>query len=156
MADVEVSTEIDAPAERVWTLVSDLPRMGEWSPECTRCDWLGGATKATPGSRFKGRNRLGWHRWSTDGVVVEAEPPHRLVFDISYLRMPVARWSYDIEDLGGGRTRVTEGWSDTRGRFMTLLGGVGTGVTDRKEHNVANMEATLARVKAEAEAATAS
>ena len=28
----EVSTVIDAPAEQLYDMVADLPRMGEWSP----------------------------------------------------------------------------------------------------------------------------
>ena len=33
------SVVVDAPAERIYDLVADLPRMGEWSPECRR--WSG-------------------------------------------------------------------------------------------------------------------
>src|SRR5436309_1985613 len=44
------SIDIDAPAERVYDLVADLSRMGEWSPECRRVEWLDGATSpAAPG-----------------------------------------------------------------------------------------------------------
>lgn len=32
-SDVSVSREINAPAEHVYGMVSDLARMGEWSPE---------------------------------------------------------------------------------------------------------------------------
>jgi len=28
-----VTRDIAAPSEKVWALVTDLPRMGEWSPE---------------------------------------------------------------------------------------------------------------------------
>lgn len=51
--------EIDASPQRVYELVSDITRMGEWSPECYRCEWLDGATTATVGARFRGHNRLG-------------------------------------------------------------------------------------------------
>jgi len=30
---------INATPERIYNLVADLPRMGEWSPECKRVDW---------------------------------------------------------------------------------------------------------------------
>ena len=36
----EVSTVIDAPAERLYDMVADMPRMGEWSPECTTVEWI--------------------------------------------------------------------------------------------------------------------
>ena len=41
-----VSERVSAAPEAVWALVADVPRMGEWSPECVRCEWVGGATGA--------------------------------------------------------------------------------------------------------------
>ena len=32
MHDIEVRTEIDAPAERVWEVLADFGRYGEWNP----------------------------------------------------------------------------------------------------------------------------
>ena len=52
----------DAPIESVWRVIADVTRTGEWSHECLHVDWLGGATAAAPGARFRGRNRLGWLR----------------------------------------------------------------------------------------------
>ena len=48
--DVEVSETIAAPPRAVYNLVTDVPRMGEWSPETASCRWLDGATGARPGS----------------------------------------------------------------------------------------------------------
>src|SRR3954468_6506548 len=53
MTDVSVSRDVPAPAERVWEMVSDLPRMGEWSPENEGGEWIGGATAAAPGAKFR-------------------------------------------------------------------------------------------------------
>ena len=53
----EVSVDIAAPPERVYELVSDIRRMGEWSPECKRCSWARGATGPAVGARFKARNQ---------------------------------------------------------------------------------------------------
>ena len=50
---------ISASPERIYDLVSDLPRMGEWSPECERVEWTGGTTVAAEGARFVGHNRGG-------------------------------------------------------------------------------------------------
>ncbi|QNE21679.1 SRPBCC family protein [Kribbella qitaiheensis] len=33
--DFEASITVEAPPDHLYALVSDLPRMGEWSPECT-------------------------------------------------------------------------------------------------------------------------
>ena len=66
MADeVSVSREIAAPAEQVWAMVSDVTRMGEWSPEAEGATWLGDASGAAPGARFRGTNRHGTKTWST-------------------------------------------------------------------------------------------
>ena len=148
---VEVSTHIDASPEKVYALISDLPSMGKWSPECVRCDWLGGATAPAPGVKFKGRNRIGWRRWSTTGTVVAAEPGKELAWDVSYGPMAVARWRYEIERDNGG-SRVTEVFEDKRQfGIMKFLGIIASGVGDRDAHNKAGMEQTLARIKAEAE-----
>ena len=151
---VEASINVNAPAEAVYRLVADLPSMGKWSPECVRCDWLGGASEAAPGARFKGRNRRGWHRWSTTGTVVAAEPGRELSWDVtSIFGLPVARWTHSIEPAGDG-CRVIERMDDQRGAFMHLAGRVGTGVKDRTEHNKIGMQQTLERLKAAAEAAS--
>lgn len=39
----EVQITIAAPAEQVWALLSDVERMGEWSPECYQVHWLADA-----------------------------------------------------------------------------------------------------------------
>ena len=41
---VVVSREISASADAVWPLVSDLTRMGEWSPENQGGEWIKGAS----------------------------------------------------------------------------------------------------------------
>jgi uncharacterized protein YndB with AHSA1/START domain len=36
VAALEADIEIDAAPDRVWSVVSDVARMGEWSPECRK------------------------------------------------------------------------------------------------------------------------
>ena len=43
---------VEAAPERIYDLVADLPRMGEWSPECQRVEWEGGADGPAEGARF--------------------------------------------------------------------------------------------------------
>jgi len=147
---VEVAIEITAPPETVWTLVADLPRMGEWSPECTGVTWKGGATAARPGARFSGHNRRGIRRWSTQGRIVTAAPGSELSWETRALGLPGGLWGYRIEPTDGG-SRVTEFWEDRRGGLLKTLGPVATGVTDRAAHNRAGMQTTLERLKAAAE-----
>ncbi|MEY3619020.1 MAG: hypothetical protein RL726_1718, partial [Actinomycetota bacterium] len=63
--DVVVSKEIAASPEVVWEMVSDLTRMGEWSPENKGGEWIKGATGPAVGASFKGRNSNGKKSWST-------------------------------------------------------------------------------------------
>ena len=147
----QASIDIDAPPEKVYALVADLPAMGKWSPECVRCDWRGGVTEARPGAKFKGRNRIGWRRWSTNGTVVAAEPGKELAFDVASFGLPVARWRYRIEPRREGASRLTESMEDRRGTIINVLGRLATGVADRGEHNQSGIEATLQKIKAAAE-----
>lgn len=149
----EVSVQVAASPEAVYALVSDLPRMGEWSPECYRCTWLGGATEAAEGARFKGFNRIGIRRWTTHGTVITAKPGETFTFDVDSIgNQPVSRWSYRIAAQPDGTCTVTETWEDRRGWLIKFLGGIASGVTDRGTHNTDGMRATLERIKATAEA----
>lgn len=151
---VSETVTVNAAPEVVYDLVADLPAMGRWSPECTAVEWRGGATGPAVGARFKGHNRHGWRRWSTDGVVVAADRGRRFSFDISFFGTPVARWSYELEPTADGCT-VTERWDDRRLWVLRVLAGPTTGVADRASHNAATMRATLASLKAAAESAPA-
>jgi uncharacterized protein YndB with AHSA1/START domain len=152
---VEVTTTIQAPPQTVYALVADLPRMGEWSPETTGVTWLGGATGPRPGARFRGANRHGVRRWNTICTVVTAEPGRELAWESRLFGRPVASWRYRFEDDGSGGTKVTETTEDQRRAVFRALGGVASGVSDRKSHNAESMRVTLERIKAAAEGPTA-
>jgi len=148
---VVVTREIAAPAETVWTLVSDLPRMGDWSPENRGGQWVRGATGPAPGARFKGENRNGDKSWSTDVKVIDAVPGRRFSFLVTVGPVKIALWEYDIEETPDG-CRVTETWTDRRGWLAKKAGGRASGVSNRVEHNRDGMERTLARLDAAATA----
>jgi uncharacterized protein YndB with AHSA1/START domain len=148
---IEESIDVDAPPERVYAMVADLSRMGEWSPENQGGKWLGGATGAAEGARFKGRNRRGWRRWSTVARVVTAEPGREVAWESSAFGLKVALWRYRFEPDGKGGTTVTEATEDRRGRLMLFIGRSATGVADRGGENRKNMRLTLERLKAAAE-----
>ena len=82
MSDVEVSTRIEASPDRVWELVGDPTRMGEWSPECRRVEWVGSATAPAVRARFRGHNRRGWRSWTTTGTIVGYEPGREIAWDV--------------------------------------------------------------------------
>lgn len=142
--------EIDAPPDRVFALISDLPGMGSLSPENTGGRWLGGATEPAEGVRFRGHNRNGWRRWSTVVRVRTCEPPRRFSFDVDALGLAVSRWTYAVEPRASGCT-VTETWADRRGRAMDLIGLLASGVGDRAGYTAVSIERTLAALKERAE-----
>ena len=152
-ADVTVEEVIAAPPEVLYGLVSDVSRMGEWSPETTSCRWVGGATGPRVGARFRGSNRLGWRRWSTQCTVVAAEPGTRFSFHVDLAGLPISRWTYEFLPEGQG-TRVRESWTDRRPGWMDRFGKPVMGISDREAHNRAGMEATLAALRRHAEAAS--
>jgi hypothetical protein len=100
----EVSLHIEAPAERIYDIVTDIAQMGRLSPECTGGKWLDGATGPAVGARFKGSNKRGIARWSTTNEVVVADPGVAFSFET---QQSAARWSYRLQPEGTG-TLVTE------------------------------------------------
>jgi uncharacterized protein YndB with AHSA1/START domain len=98
-----VTVHVDAPAERVWALLANLERMGEWSPECYRVEWQDGASApATPGARFRGWNRYGPMRWSVSCRVKTAVPDKELSFSTLVREKEMVTWTYRIEPSDGG------------------------------------------------------
>lgn len=142
MADVTVTRTIDAPAEAVWALVSDVTRMGEWSPEATGAEWRKGATGPEAGAAFRGTNAIGKRKWATSCTVTDCVPGEVFAFEVTGGPFRVARWEYRFDPTETG-CRVSESWTDLRGRVLTGLGKAMTGVEDRAAHNRANMETTL-------------
>jgi uncharacterized protein YndB with AHSA1/START domain len=151
-ARAEVSTHIAAPPERVYDLVADVTRMGEWSPETISCEWLDGASRAEPGAWFAGTNRAR-ATWTTRCHVDVADPGRELAFTVHAGGRPSSRWRYRFEPDGDGGTIVTESMEGllTYSPAVRLLKRVVTGVGDRSAHNAEGMRRTLARLKAVAE-----
>jgi hypothetical protein len=146
VASVQASVTVQAPAERVWALVTDLPGMGALSPENEGGRWLGGASGPAVGARFRGRNANGWRRWSTTAKVTRCQEPSAFAFEVSSFGLPVSTWSYAIAAADGTCT-VTETWTDRRAGWFAALSGVVTGVPNRTDATRSSIEATLAAVQ---------
>ena len=147
---VVVTRNIAAPADSLWRMVADLPRMPEWSPENVRADWLAGATQPTVGARFRSANRNGSKTWKSAGEITECEPGRLLAFRIKAGPFEISKWTYTFESTPGG-CRVTETWTDQRSRLMKAVSKRVTGVDDRSAHNRRGMQQTLANLAAAAE-----
>jgi uncharacterized protein YndB with AHSA1/START domain len=149
---VIVSKEINAPAAKVFDMVTRLERMGEWSPEATGGTWTKGATGPALGARFEGTNANEKTRWKTTAIVTKYDPPKGFSFRVIVGPIKVALWNYVIEPLGDTSCRVTESWTDQRAGFAKFVGKKSTGVEDRAAHNQLTMQATLDKLAAAAEA----
>src|SRR5436190_12858062 len=104
------SVHVNASPDELYALVSDVTRMGEWSPETVRCRWLDGATGPAVGARFKGSNRRGIMHWSTKPRVTAADPGREFAFVAGLMISPreMTKWCYQFEPAPDGGTNVTE------------------------------------------------
>ena len=139
---VSVSRDIAASADEVWALVTDLPRMGEWSPENKGGEWVKGSTGPAVGATFKGRNSNGKKSWSTVVKVNAFDPPKKFAFGLMVFGKNWCDWVYEVEPTAAG-CRVTHSWIDRRSKVSVKLGQLVSGVADRASHNRRNMEVTL-------------
>ncbi|HYU20242.1 MAG TPA: SRPBCC family protein [Chloroflexota bacterium] len=103
----EARIQINASPQRVWSMVSDVTRMGEWSPECQRCEWLEEANEPAVGARFRGYNKAGPWKWATVSTVKAAEPGREFGFQTG-----ITAWRYRLEPSGDG-AQVTESYETT-------------------------------------------
>src|SRR5438309_7354464 len=143
----EVKVHFDAPPERVWSVLADIEKMGEWSPECYRVQMLGGASSpASVGARFKGWNKSGLLRWSMQCEVKAADPGREYTFATVRKGREVTRWRYMLQPSNGG-TDVTESfeavWWPLDVRFFEDIV-----MRGRDRQREKGMRATLERIKA--------
>jgi hypothetical protein len=133
-------------------LVADLERMGEWSPECYRVQWLDEATSpATPGARFQGWNRYDERRWSVICEVKTAEPGRELAWSTLEDGRELVRWRYLFEPAGGGTDLIESFevvWLPPTAEYTEDVL-----MRDRDRRREEAMRTTLERIKDTAEAA---
>jgi uncharacterized protein YndB with AHSA1/START domain len=140
----EAHVHIEAPPDRVYAVVTDVTRMGEWSPETVKCAWLDGAAAPAVGARFKGTNKRGILSWSTKPKVVVADPGREFAFDVD----TDVRWTYRFDADGSG-TRLTESFEmlrDLRPQYAFAERWL-MRVKDRRADLERGMATTLERIK---------
>jgi uncharacterized protein YndB with AHSA1/START domain len=145
---LQAQIDIDAPVSKVWALISDLRLMPQWSPQCRLMKSLGPLRQ---GARTVNVNRRRFLYWATTCTITEVIPEQKLAFRVN---TNGTIWSYELEATDAG-TRVVESRHAENGvkpaaNFLvaTLLGGV----PGFEGELVAGMNASLARIKAAAEA----
>lgn len=149
--DISVSRDIAASPEAVFSALTDISRMGEWSPENFSCEWNEGFAAPAIGATYTGHNRHGDKEWTTEARITELESNRRFAFDCFVGDFVFAKWGYEIEATDAG-CRVTEHTQDLRPEAVLERSAQISGVADRASHNRAGMEATLERLAAALEA----
>jgi hypothetical protein len=154
MADVapliEESIEVSAEPAQVWALVTDLPRMAQWSPQVVKTIVRGGPIG--PGTRTFNINRRGPLVWPTRSKVVTFEPHREFAFRI---KDNFTVWSFSLEPTAAGtrivqRRQAPDGTSPISNRLVEVVLG---GQESFTEELRAGMRQTLTRIKADLEAA---
>jgi hypothetical protein len=150
-----VTVHMSASPEQVWDLVSDVTRIGSYSPETFEAEWIDGATGPAVGARFRGhvkRNGIGPIYWTTC-TVSASEPGKTFAFGVGNNDKPLNVWRYDIAPSEAGGCEVTESFtlSPTFGlRLYWTLWGWSRGKVNRQ-----GMRTTLERIRDEVQAAPA-
>ena len=144
---LQAQIDIDAPVDKVWSLISDLRRMPEWSPQCRVMKALG---PLRPGARTINLNRRKFMFWPTTSRITEVIPQRKLAFRVD---LNNTIWSYELEPTETG-TRVTESRHAENGTSAVSNATVNAffgGVPSFEDELVVGMNASLARIKAAAE-----
>jgi len=144
---LQAQVDINAPASKVWALISDFRRMPQWSPQCRWMRHLGPLRQGTRTLNFNRRNRL---FWPTTSTVVEVVPEKKLAFRVNSNR---SIWTYELEP-NGESTRVVESRHAENGlsAFSTLsINALLGGTASFERELIEGMNASLAKIKAAAE-----
>lgn len=136
------SIDIDAAPDVVWQLIADITRMGEWSPECWKAEWVHGATGPVVGAHFHGYNRAGSFEWDAPCIVTECEPGKLFAFEVPRDGDVLTKWRFELAPTANG-TRLTESFdapminvegarSNFEGRFEMLQKAIGKTIANIK------------------------
>jgi uncharacterized protein YndB with AHSA1/START domain len=111
LRQASVEVVVDAPPARVWEVVGDVTRTGEWSHECADVAYVDGSTGARPGARFRGRNRVGRSAWTRTCEIVSVEDGHMISWRTIPSRMhnDSTIWTIAVEPAGSG-TRIVQSY----------------------------------------------
>ncbi|HEY6428030.1 MAG TPA: SRPBCC family protein [Acidimicrobiales bacterium] len=137
--------------EDVYDMVSDVSRMGEWSPVCKACWWEEGDGPSV-GAIFTGRNQTPERTWETKNKVTAADRGKEFSWEVQGTH---ARWGYAFAPVDGG-TEVTERWDLPAEGIAFFEGRFGDDapaqIATREQSAVSGMQETLAAIKEAAEA----
>lgn len=146
----KVSRHVEARAEALYSLVSDVTRTPEYSPEVVKCTWIKGATGPAVGARFKAINHAGRvPDWPNKPVVTVADPGRSFAFERSEVGGGTIEWRYTFEPDGTG-TLVTESYTVLKpvNAFGWFIIDTLAGLKDRESELRRGMTQSLERIAA--------
>lgn len=146
---ISTSVDIDADPERVWSVVGDVARMPEWSPELRRIVVLG-RKPVRVGTTLLGLNRRGWAVWPTTSKVTRLEPARAVSWRT---RESGATWTYELEATQTGTRLTGRRDLDSFTIGTTLLGPAIGGAEGHDRELEQGISTTLGRIKAAVETA---
>ena len=148
------SVTVQASAEELYDLVSDMTRTGEWSPVCRSCWWDDEAQAGQVGAWFTGRNELPHRTWDTRSQVVAAERGREFAWVVGG---SFVRWGFTLAPTATG-TVLTESWAFLPGGIAMFEEKFGDDapvqIADRTQQALAGIPKTLRAIKRIAEACT--
>jgi len=116
-----VSIDVNAPAERVWELATDITTPSRHCKEAAGAVWDEGTTPGV-GATFKGKNAtddtghpaidavvmrlVGAMEWETPCTVTAWDPGRHFEYGVGEAGNPWAIWGFRIEPLLGGEVRL--------------------------------------------------
>ena len=152
----EVEIVINASAEKVWDIVTNLDLWGSWSPEFQGGEW--GPEGPVVGGSFVGHNKQGDRQWSTTSIIRAAERGKVFAWEVQNPGgLPVSTWRIEISpegdsvrvkhssQLGPGQSGLTRAIEKYPERADEIKAG-------RAAYVEEGMEAVLAGLKTAAEA----
>jgi hypothetical protein len=147
-----VTLHINAPSDYVWSLITDITKMSDYSPEVVEARWIDGATGPTVGARYRGHVRRN-EKWPvlywTTCEVTESDPGRVFEFAVMMHRRRVNTWRYEFRETENGGTDVTESFDLGDKFYVKLWRPLGGFLRERR--NRRDMLRTLERVKSVAE-----
>ena len=146
MQTLDASTEIDAPAERVWQVVSDFASYPEWNPFIVRA-----AGEQRPGARLAVTIVAPGVRAVTFKPTVLDLQPGRLILWKGRLLLPGlfdGRHALSVEPLGDGRARFAT-HEEVTGILLPFLGKVMKASQEGFERMAAAVKARAESMQAE-------
>ena len=154
-----VEVDIDAPAERVWEIVSDINAGADFSEEFVRAEWAPGYDGPAVDAKFIGHNQhpaIG--EWNIDLTVTEYEPGVLFGWATGETEdVAGARWRYEIDVLHGQRcrlrhtVRIGPGPSGLSAAIEAMPDKEPRILSRRQSEHLANMERCVEGIKALAE-----